>query len=68
MGIRYPGKAFLKKTKTSQKTSERRFNTRRNLIFNDQNRLVLRPFIRVGLPISRGQVFSLISLDNPLAW
>ncbi len=40
----------------------------RTSFLNDQNRLVLLPFIRAALPISRGQVFSLISLDNPLAW
>ena len=31
----------------------------RTSFFNDQNRLVLLPFIRAGLPISRGQVFKL---------
>ena len=32
----------------------------RTLFLNDQNRLVLLPFIRAGLPISRGQVFKTI--------
>ncbi len=32
--------------------------------FNDQNRLVLLPFIRAGLPISRGQVLTEVTVSS----
>ena len=56
MGIRYLGKLFLKKLKLLKKNLSVGLMRARTLFFNDQNRLVLLPFIRAGLPINRGQV------------